>query len=71
MDCQKKKFSKIGAMFALAVNRQKKKPREEIRYYYCHRCRAYHLTSKPYFHIIAEQLEVSRQEDWKWYGGSK
>lgn len=45
--CRKKKFDLIGAKIALskALNSVNKKRREE-RYYYCKRCKSYHLTSE-------------------------
>lgn len=51
--CEKKKFEKILADIIIAKNMSKnsiknvKYNRMENRSYYCKRCNAYHLTSKP------------------------
>jgi hypothetical protein len=44
-ECTKRRFDKIGAMWALA--QAKRKNSGEIRYYWCPICKAYHLTSQP------------------------
>lgn len=50
MHCTKKKLDCIKAMLIIA-NAQKKTQknwnRNEIRYYFCSECNAYHTTSKP------------------------
>ena len=47
--CKKRKYDKLGAMFALSQWRRignYNSSRNEKRYYYCSECGAYHLTSK-------------------------
>ena len=46
--CKKKKYKdKISSMFALALCKHGfKGKRQEIRYYFCPICKAYHLTKK-------------------------
>ncbi len=44
-ECNKVGYDKIGAMVALAT--LKARGSTVIRYYYCKKCRRYHLTSKP------------------------
>lgn len=50
MKCKKRKYDKIGVMFALqdCIRRSNigQKRRMETRYYWCDECKAYHLTSK-------------------------
>lgn len=51
MNCGKTRFSdEIGAKIALENQHKNghRKPKECKRYYYCKRCRGYHLTSKKY-----------------------
>ena len=50
--CQKRKFDKLGAMIALSMCRRGSAgwKRRELRMYYCSRCNAWHLTSKPSKH---------------------
>lgn len=46
--CTKKRWTKLEAQIKLAgIRPKKKKHRRESRMYYCHQCRAYHLTSRP------------------------
>ena len=52
MACTKKRFTKAGALVALAqAQRAQLQPkhtaRSECRYYWCKECEAYHLTSSP------------------------
>ena len=47
--CNKKKYDYIGALFALSQCKKhgKYNPlRNEIRIYFCNRCKSYHLTSE-------------------------
>lgn len=46
--CRKVKYKdKIAAMFALSQCKSVKKGnRQEIRFYYCNKCKCYHLTKK-------------------------
>lgn len=46
--CQKTRFDRIGAMWAVAqaIN-SGDSDRRERRYYWCAECQAYHLTSRP------------------------
>lgn len=49
MNCTKRKYDLIGAQLALAKCIWKsnlKLQRQEIRYYYCAKCKVYHLTKK-------------------------
>ncbi|OGJ89201.1 MAG: hypothetical protein A2487_02115 [Candidatus Raymondbacteria bacterium RifOxyC12_full_50_8] len=47
--CNKKKFDKIGAEIALACAcGHPSERRRDARMYFCGKCRAYHLTSKPF-----------------------
>lgn len=51
MSCGKTRFSdELGAKLALEGQHKNahRKPKECKRYYYCKRCRGYHLTSKEY-----------------------
>lgn len=46
--CHKRKFDKIGVMFALSQTKRQANynhNRQEKRYYYCSECNAWHLTS--------------------------
>jgi len=44
----KKCFDLIGAMWAVAQAKNSRDVRRnEIRYYWCRKCKAYHLTSQP------------------------
>jgi hypothetical protein len=46
--CHKKRFDERGARIAIETNKHSSSNnRMEIRYYWCHYCSAYHLTSKP------------------------
>lgn len=50
--CRKRKYDKIGAMFALAKtkhNANYNHNRKETRIYFCEKCNAYHLTSQKIF----------------------
>ena len=45
--CNKIKYDKIGAMFALSQTmKSKSHKRMEKRIYYCNECKAWHLTSE-------------------------
>jgi len=50
--CNKRKFSKLSAMICVAnsefTNKKYKghTKRKECRFYYCEKCKSYHLTSK-------------------------
>lgn len=49
MTCHKKKYDKLGAMFALSQCKyfgNFKSKRNECRIYFCQECKCYHLTSK-------------------------
>lgn len=47
MSCKKKKYKdKIAAMFALSQCKRGKGQRQEIRFYYCRDCNAWHLTKQ-------------------------
>lgn len=48
MICKKRRYDRIGAMYALANIKSpfSSMKRNEKRYYYCKSCNAYHLTSK-------------------------
>lgn len=49
MECNKKRLTKINAMLIIANSQkraQKNHNRNEIRYYWCDTCNAYHVTSK-------------------------
>ena len=51
MSCIKKKFDKIKCMLIIANSNKQTQmnfKRKEIKYYYCYKCKAYHLTSKKY-----------------------
>jgi hypothetical protein len=45
--CHKKRFDKIGALWALTqAKRSTDKRRKEKRMYFCTQCKAYHLTKQ-------------------------
>lgn len=45
--CDKRKYDKIGAMFALSQTmKSQNHKRMEKRIYYCEECKSWHLTSK-------------------------
>jgi hypothetical protein len=45
--CSKRKYDKIGAMLAIAkIQNKGNYNRHECRYYFCNKCKAYHLTSQ-------------------------
>jgi len=48
MNCRKRRFDRIGAMLAIAESvASKYNKRMENRFYWCPKCKYYHLTSTP------------------------
>jgi hypothetical protein len=45
--CTKKKYSRMGALMAIAAAQNENNAYRPVRAYKCHGCRNYHLTSKP------------------------
>jgi hypothetical protein len=47
IQCHKRRFDEVGAKMVIAAAKHSKdSKRQEVRYYWCQACKAYHVTSQ-------------------------